>query len=294
MPRKITVAQAAGFCFGVKKAIDRAEQQDEAYIFGSLIHNPQEVARLDTLGKHIVSSLDDVKGKRVFITAHGLDVAKIQEMKDRDLEIVDTTCPLVTHIYRSGWKMQTQGLRVVIIGDPKHVEVRGIASRMADPIIVYKDEDLEQVPRGSKVGVVSQSTLLLEKFDHFVALLKERCEQVEAINTICKPTKDRQTSAKALSQEVDVMVVIGGYNSSNTHKLAEVAAARLGADNTHHIETAQELKQEWFEGKQHVGVTAGASTPDYLIKEVVEAIGALPDGLPSARPVGLTMGLNAA
>lgn len=282
MSRKITVAQAAGFCFGVKKAIDRAEQQDEAYIFGSLIHNPQEVARLDTLGKHIVHSLDDVKGKRVFITAHGLDVAKINEMKARDMDIVDTTCPLVTHIYRSGWKMQAQGLRVVIIGDPKHVEVKGIASRMADPIIVYRDEDLEQVPLGSKVGVVSQSTLLLEKFDRFVELLKARCEQVEAINTICKPTKDRQTSARALAQEVDVMVVIGGYNSSNTHKLAEVAAERLGAANTHHIETAQELKQEWFDGKAHVGVTAGASTPDYLIKEVVAAIDALPESLHAA------------
>lgn len=284
MPRKITVAQAAGFCFGVKKAIDRAEQQDEAYIFGSLIHNPQEVARLDGLGKHIVHNLDDVKGKRVFITAHGLDIRKINEMKALELDIVDTTCPLVTHIYRSGWKMQAQGLRVVIIGDPKHVEVRGIASRMNEPIIVYKDEDLEQVPAGSRVGVVSQSTLLLEKFDHFVALLRERCAQVEAVNTICKPTKDRQTSARALAKEVDVMVVIGGYNSSNTHKLADVAAERLGKENTHHIETALELDCSWFAGKEHVGVTAGASTPDYLIKEVVAAIGALPDRVEALGP----------
>jgi len=282
MPRKITIASAAGFCFGVKKAIDRAEQQDEAYIFGSLIHNPQEVARLDTLGKHIVSSLDDVKGTRVFITAHGLDVAKLEEMKAREMDIVDTTCPLVTHIYRSGWKLQGMGLRVVIIGDPKHVEVKGIASRMNDPIIVYQEEDLERVPQGSRIGVVSQSTLMMEKFDRFVDLLKARCELVEAINTICKPTKDRQVAARALAQEVDVMVVIGGYNSSNTHKLADVAAERLGEGSTHHIETAQELKQEWFEGKTHVGVTAGASTPDYLIKEVVEAIASLPDRVQAA------------
>lgn len=278
MPRKITIAHAAGFCFGVKKAIDKAEEQAEAYIFGSLIHNPQEVARLDALGKHIVTSLDDVKGNQVIITAHGLDIKKVEEMKARNMEIVDTTCPLVTHIYRSGLKLQAQGLQVVIIGDPKHVEVKGIASRMQDPIIVYKPEDVEAlVPQGAKVGVVSQSTLLLEKFDQFVDLLKARCSEVVAINTICKPTKDRQTSAKALSQEVDVMVVIGGYNSSNTHKLADVAAERLGKDATHHIETAQELKQEWFEGKQHVGVTAGASTPDYLIQEVVKAIEALPE-----------------
>ncbi len=279
MARKITVAQAAGFCFGVKKAIDRAEQVDEAYIFGSLIHNPQEVARLDSLGKHIVDNLEDIKGRQVFITAHGLDINKINAMKAREFDIVDTTCPLVTHIYRSGWKLQAMGLKLVIIGDPKHVEVKGIASRMNDPIIVYQQDDLEQVPRGSRVGVVSQSTLLLEKFDTFVALLKERCEHVEAINTICKPTKDRQISAKALSREVDMMIVIGGYNSSNTHKLADVAAERLGKENTHHIETAQELRPEWFDGKAHVGVTAGASTPDYLIREVVAAIEALPEAV---------------
>ena len=278
MPRKITVAHAAGFCFGVQKAIDRAEKQDESYIFGSLIHNPQEVARLDSLGKHIVNSLDDVKGNQVMITAHGLDIKKVEEMKARNMEIIDTTCPLVTHIYKSGWKLQEQGLQLVIIGDPKHVEVKGIASRMQDPIIIYKEEDVAAlVPAGIRVGVVSQSTLLLEKFDHFVELLKARCSEVVAINTICKPTKDRQTSAKALSQEVDVMVVIGGYNSSNTHKLADVAAERLGKANTHHIETAQELEQAWCDGKVHVGVTAGASTPGYLIEEVVKAIEMLPE-----------------
>ena len=277
MPRKITIANAAGFCFGVKKAIDRAEQQDEAYIFGSLIHNPQEVARLDALGKHIVTSLDDVKGNQVIITAHGLDIKKIEEMKERKMDIVDTTCPLVTHIYRSGLKLQEKGLQLVIIGDPKHVEVKGIASRMKDPIIIYKEEDLALVPEESNIGVISQSTLLLGKFDHFVKLLQERCATVEAINTICKPTKDRQTSVKALAMEVDVMVVIGGYNSSNTHKLADVASQRLGKANTHHIETAQELEQAWFDGKVHVGVTAGASTPDYLIEEVVKAIEALPE-----------------
>ncbi len=281
MPRQVTLANAAGFCFGVKKAIDKAEEQAEAFIFGSLIHNPQEVARLDSLGKHIVSSLDDVKGNEVIITAHGLDIKKIDEMKARNMSIIDTTCPLVTHIYRSGLKMEQKGLRVVIVGDPKHVEVKGIASRMKDPIIVYKEEDMDQVPQGARVGVICQSTLFLQKFDRFVELLKARCSEVEAVNTICKPTKDRQTSARALAQEVDVMVVIGGYNSSNTHKLAEVAMERLGKENTHHVETAQELKPEWFYDKKHVGVTAGASTPDYLIEEVMKAV----EGMPEAAKV---------
>jgi len=271
LPREIQVAAAAGFCFGVKKAIQKAETMERAYIFGSLIHNPQEVARLASLNKNIVHSLEDVKDTKVVITAHGLDINVIGQMRERKLEIVDTTCPLVTKIYNEGNKLQDKGLRIVIIGDPKHVEVKGIASRMKDPLIVYHEEDIAQVPQGSKVGVVCQSTLLMEKFDRFVELLKARCSEVVPVNTICKPTKDRQTAAAALSKNAQVMIVIGGRNSSNTHKLADTCKMNLPND-THHIETAQELDQKWFEGKAKVGITAGASTPDYLIDEVIAKI----------------------
>ncbi len=279
MPREILLADAAGFCFGVKKAIEKAELMDRAFIFGSLIHNPQEVARLASAGKKIVHSLDDVEGKQVVITAHGLDVNVMGEMKDRGFDLVDTTCPLVTRIYKEGWKLESQGLRIVIIGDPKHVEVKGIASRMKDPLILYRPEDSELVPPGSRIGVICQSTLLLEKFDKFVELLKSRCAEMVTINTICKPTKDRQTAAASLSSQVDVMVVIGGRNSSNTHKLADTCAVSLPKD-THHIETAGELQPAWFEGKRKVGVTAGASTPDYLIDQVLETIRSYDEKVP--------------
>ena len=272
MPLQITLAEAAGFCFGVKKAIAKAESMEKAFIFGSLIHNPQEVARLDSVGKKIVNSLEQVEGNQVVITAHGLDIHKIQEMKDREMDIIDTTCPLVTRIYQEGWRLEKQGLQVVIVGDPNHVEVKGIASRMKDPVIIYHPEDIEKVPQGSRIGVVSQSTLLQEKFPAFVEMLKARCAEVVAVNTICKPTKDRQNSIKALAQDVDVIVVVGGYNSSNTKKLADVAMERVGNLNTHHIETADQLQRSWFEGKRHVGITAGASTPDYLIQEVIDRI----------------------
>jgi len=283
MPRRITIAEAAGFCFGVKKAISRAESMERSFIFGSLIHNPQEVARLDALGKKIVKSLDEVQGNQVVITAHGLDQAKIGEMRERGFEIIDTTCPLVTRIYMEGWKLEKQGLRVVILGDPSHVEVKGIASRMKDPLIVYHAEDVAEVPAGIRVGVVCQSTLLQEKFTEYLALLQARCSEVVAINTICKPTKDRQNSIRQLSAEVDVMVIIGGYNSSNTKKLAAVACEALPPEDVHHIETAAELQEAWFTGRQHVGISAGASTPDYLIEEVVARIQAL-DGAEVVRP----------
>ncbi len=271
MPREIQIANAAGFCFGVKKAIQKAETMDRAFIFGSLIHNPQEVARLASLNKKIVHSLEDVEDNRVVITAHGLDINVIGQMKDRNLEIIDTTCPLVTKIYNEGHKLEAQGLQIVIIGDPKHVEVKGIASRMKNPLIVYHEEDIQTVPEGSKVGVVCQSTLLMEKFDKFVSLLKARCAEVVTVNTICKPTKDRQTAAAALSKTMDIMIVIGGRNSSNTHKLADTCKMNLPND-TYHVETAQELDSKWFEGKNKVGITAGASTPDYLIEEVITKI----------------------
>jgi (E)-4-hydroxy-3-methyl-but-2-enyl pyrophosphate reductase len=271
MPREIQIANAAGFCFGVKKAIQKAETMDRAFIFGSLIHNPQEVARLASLNKKIVHSLEDVEDNRVVITAHGLDINVIGQMKERKLDIVDTTCPLVTKIYNEGHKLEAQGLRIVIIGDPQHVEVKGIASRMKDPLIVYHAEDIQNIPEGSRIGVVCQSTLLMEKFDRFVGLLKARCAEVVTVNTICKPTKDRQTAASALSKNVQVMIVIGGRNSSNTHKLADTCKANL-PDDTYHIETAQELEPKWFEGKTKVGITAGASTPDYLIEEVISKI----------------------
>jgi 4-hydroxy-3-methylbut-2-enyl diphosphate reductase len=271
MPREIQIANAAGFCFGVKKAIQKAETMDRAFIFGSLIHNPQEVARLASLNKKIVHSLEDVEDNRVVITAHGLDINVIGQMKERKLEIIDTTCPLVTKIYNEGHKLEGQGLQIVIIGDPKHVEVKGIASRMKDPIIVYHEEDIQKVPEGSKIGVVCQSTLLMEKFDKFVGLLKSRCAEVVPVNTICKPTKDRQSAAAALSKTMDIMIVIGGRNSSNTHKLADTCKMNLPND-TYHVETAQELDSKWFEGKSKVGITAGASTPDYLIEEVIAKI----------------------
>lgn len=187
------------------------------------------------------------------------------------MEIIDTTCPLVTKIYNEGVKLQEQGFQIVIIGDPKHVEVKGIASRMKDPLIVYNEEDIAHVPQGARIGVVCQSTLLMEKFDRFVELLRERCSEVKPVNTICKPTKDRQSAAAALSQQVQIMIVIGGRNSSNTHKLADTCEAFL-PDATHHVETAQELDPKWFEGKTKVGITAGASTPDYLIDEVINTI----------------------
>ncbi len=276
MSLEILLARSAGFCFGVKKAIEKAETLDgEVPIFGYLIHNPQEVERLRAKGKRNVHELSDVGSGRVVVTAHGLDIHKLDSLKDGQREVIDTTCPLVTRIYREGWKMQDKGARVVIIGDPDHVEVKGIASRMKDPIIVYHEEDLERVPTDRPIGIICQSTLLMEKWKKFTHLLTSRCRVVDAVDTICKPTKDRQSAAEELAQSVDVMLVVGGYNSSNTSKLREVCARYLGEARTHHIERPEEIVPDWFSDDMRVGVTAGASTPDYVIQAVIERVRAL-------------------
>ncbi len=271
MRREIILANSVGFCFGVKKAIEKAEEYRQAFIYGSLIHNPQEVKRLDEAGKKIINDLDELQGNQIFITAHGLDVKKLEEMKDRNLQIIDTTCPLVVKIYREGWALEEKGCHVVIIGDPEHVEVKGIASRMKAPYIVYRDEDLTRIPDGIRLGVICQSTLLQEKFTYFTDKLKKRFPNLIAINTICKPTQDRQNAAEDLAKQVEVMIVIGGRNSSNTNKLMQVCEKYLKG-SSYHIETAEELTQSWFEGKKKVGITAGTSTPDYLIQQVVARI----------------------
>jgi len=275
MPREILIANAAGFCTGVKRAIQKAEELPRAAIYGSLIHNPQEVARLEREHKRMVKASSDIGDDPVVITAHGLDVNILEELK-KNHQVVDLTCPLVTSIYKAGHDLEAKGLRIVIVGDPDHVEVKGIASRMKDPLIVNKPEDVEKVPAGAAIGVICQSTLLMDKFGKMADLLKARCARVEAVNTICKPTQRRQQSAEELSRRVEVMIVIGGRNSSNTHKLAETCEAHLPSA-TYHVETAQELDPAWFRGKTRVGITAGASTPDYLIRECVERIQSLPD-----------------
>lgn len=275
MPREILIANAAGFCTGVKRAIQKAEELPRAAIFGSLIHNPQEVARLERENKRMVRAAAQIGDDPVVITAHGLDVTVLEELK-RDHQVVDLTCPLVTQIYKAGWDLESRGRRIVIVGDPDHVEVKGIASRMKNPLIVNKPEDVEKVPEDASIGVICQSTLLMDKFGKMVELLKARCRSVEAVSTICKPTQRRQQSADELARSVEVMIVIGGRNSSNTHKLAETCEAHL-PQATHHVETAQELDPAWFAGKKRVGITAGASTPDYLIRECVERIQSLPD-----------------
>ena len=267
--KNIVVAEAQGFCWGVRRALEIVEDHGPVSILGDLIHNKQVVGRLEAKGKKVVHEITGKEDHPIVITAHGTTIENFEKIKGFELELVDTTCPLVFSIYDEGHNLEENGYAILIIGDRNHVEVKGIASRMHNPIIVNNEEELAQVELPEKVGIICQSTFSPKKFDQLVDEVERRCSDVEAINTICHPTKRRQIAAEKLAQQVEVMVVVGGYHSSNTKKLAVMASQFV---ETHHVETAEELEPEWFAGKEEIGITAGASTADWIIEAVEKRI----------------------
>lgn len=267
--KNIIVAEDQGFCWGVRRALDIVNQHGQVYIFGDLIHNKQVVDELEKKGKTIIHSITSDAAKPVVITAHGTPVENIEKMHHFGLDIVDTTCPLVSAIYRAGNALEADGYRILILGDKKHIEVKGIASRMKHPIIVNNKADLEQADLPDKIGVICQSTFSQNRFDELVSLIQQRCEDVRVKNTICSPTKKRQLAAEKLARQVEIMIVVGGFHSSNTKKLVELTRKYV---ESHHVETADDLDQQWFRNKTEVGITSGASTADWIVEEICDKI----------------------
>lgn len=271
--RNIIVASSQGFCWGVRKALDKVEEYGEVSILGDLIHNKQVVQKLANNGKKIIHELEPENKNPIVITAHGAPIESFQKLEQVDNQVIDTTCPLVSVIYKKGALLEKEGYQIVIIGDKNHIEVKGIASRMKKPIVVNSLEDIEKTNFPDRVGIVCQSTYLVEKFETMVEKIKAKTKEVNIKNTICSPTVKRQVAAEDLAQKVDVMIVVGGYHSSNTKKLAELSKKKV---TTYHVETCKELQKSWFDNKQEIGITAGASTPDWIIEEVRSTIANFP------------------
>lgn len=272
--KNIIVAEEQGFCWGVRRALDIVEEHGPVSILGDLIHNKQVVGKLEAKGKRIIHQIDRNEPNPLVITAHGTDINNFEKARQFNLEVVDTTCPLVAKIYDAGRELEEQGFHMIVIGDKNHVEVKGIASRLHEPIVLNNEEELEATQLPARVGVVSQSTFSPKKFDHLVELIASKVEEIEVRNTICAPTKKRQLAAEELAKEVEVMIVIGGFHSSNTKKLHTMAQQYVEA---HHVETSEHLDPAWFAGKTEIGIIAGASTPDWIIEEVCEGIRAFGD-----------------
>ncbi len=265
----VCLARHAGFCFGVRRAMETAERCAPAVTLGPIIHNPQAVKRLEGLGVVAVESPADVpEGARAVIRSHGIGRRTYEALMARDCEVVDATCPFVQRIHEMARRASEDGVPLIVVGEDRHPEVQGILGwTEGEAHAVLTEEDVQNLPPMTRARVVSQTTMAEAKFAEICGLLKARVPELEIQATICPATRDRQREAAELAARVDAMIVIGGRESSNSRKLY-----RLAADicrRTYFIETAAELDGIHFSPSDTIGITAGASTPDCIIKEVV-------------------------
>lgn len=269
---KIRVAKGAGFCFGVRDAIEMAretaQKHGKVYMLGDIVHNERVVEQLEKENVKVVDNLKDVKDAPVLFRAHGTSPVLWDQAREMDLDIVDATCPLVHEIHDEIKKLHDEGRKLLIIGDHGHDEVVAIKAQVPEATVISTIEEAKQVPRIKKAGLVSQSTQMIENVQEILGILSMKIFDLRFVNTVCFPTRRNQDEIKMLAPTSDVMVIIGSQTSANTKRLLEVSL-RLN-ERSHMVESAGEINLEWFEGAQSVGVSAGASSPDDLIEEVVE------------------------
>ncbi|HAF32345.1 MAG TPA: 4-hydroxy-3-methylbut-2-enyl diphosphate reductase [Anaerovibrio sp.] len=267
---EVILADNLGFCYGVKRAIQLAEDSaapgQVTNTLGPIIHNPQMVAKLAENGVGTVDSLDEVKGGTIIIRSHGVGPDVYDRVEAMGLNMVDATCPHVRKAQSSAKMLADEGYQVVIIGEKRHPEVKSIIEWAGDgAVAIETEEDADALPKYGKLGVVAQTTFSAPKFKLIVERLLDKSSDVKILRTICTATDQRQSAAMKLATEVDLMIVIGGKNSANTTRLAQLCRDKC---KTYHIETADELRDDWFDKIKKIGITAGASTPDWIIKEV--------------------------
>lgn len=290
LKRRIVLADVAGFCFGVRRAIEmvtaaRRARSDKITTLGPIIHNEQVTRRLQEEGVDVATQVSEITEGTVVLSAHGVSPQLRREVQDRGLEVIDVTCPFVTKVHRAARQLVEQGYQLLIVGDHGHTEVKGVIGAVEGAVTVVSNvEEVRQVELGRKVGIVSQTTQKAETFAAIVGEVAKRAGEVRAINTICGATDELQEAARKLAREVDVVIVIGGRKSANTRRLRDTCE-KEGVP-AYHIETKEEIREEWLEGKEVIGVTAGASTPDWLIEEVIAHLngGAMPEGLQLKHP----------
>jgi 4-hydroxy-3-methylbut-2-enyl diphosphate reductase len=274
----VTVAKSAGFCFGVRRAVDmvygEAEKSDmPVYTYGPVIHNDEVVADLRKKGVQVIRDLKELeslpKGK-IIIRSHGISRAEHESMKSYGFEILDATCPFVQKIHRLVNEYSKKDYAIVIAGDLRHPEVQGILGWVEDTpaFTVQTAEDIEKLPlnRGEKVCFVAQTTFNYNKFQELVEIIAKKGYDIIVLDTICNATEERQAEARTIARQSDVMIVVGDKNSSNTRKLYEIS--KKECENTYYIQTSNDLDYRQIQSINNVGITAGASTPNYIIEEV--------------------------
>jgi len=269
----VKIAKTAGFCWGVRRTVDKViEVADQRHggpvvTLGPIIHNPQAVARFRDKGVGTVNAITEIAdGTTVVVRTHGAVREELESADTRGLEVVDGTCPYVKYPQAVAQRLSREGYHVVIVGDANHAEIKGVASYAEGPCTVVKPGGPVPAIDAKKVAVIAQTTCIGADFERVVGALAVRHKEVRAVNTICNDTEERQADARALAAEVDAVVVVGGKNSANTRHLAEIC--REIQPKTWHVETEAELRPEWFGGCRVVGLSAGASTPDWVVEGV--------------------------
>lgn len=268
---RILRAAHLGMCFGVRDAITLALDQADAgplTILGDLVHNPTVLRALDARGIAVAHDVSAVTTPTVMVTAHGASERALARTRALGLTVVEATCPLVRVAHRAVTALAGQGYHVVIVGQREHVEVRGLTGDLDNFDVILDDADVFALEARPRFGVASQTTQPVDKVRHLVELLRQRFPQseVRCLDTVCKPTKDRQSAAEAMARQADVVIVVGGKSSNNTRELVRTCARYC--ERVHHVQTDEDVRPEWFEAAAVVGLTAGTSTPDEVIDRV--------------------------
>ncbi len=270
---KIELAENYGFCFGVKRAIKIAEDHQNSATYGPLIHNSREIARLNSdFNVALKEDLHDFHtGDTAVVRTHGIPKNELKHLNEQNINVIDATCPYVTKPQQICEDMSKEGYEIVIFGDDVHPEIKGVKSYSTTGATVVNSVDcLKDKVFKDKIALVAQTTRKVEEYAAIASYLIPRYKEVRVFNTICNATFENQEAVLKLSKNADIMIIIGGLNSSNTKQLHSIAEDYCG--DSHHIEDADDIDMKWFDNKKHCGISAGASTPDWIIQQVVEKI----------------------
>lgn len=273
---RISLAKHAGYCYGVQRALKLAREATNSstkpiHTLGPIIHNPQVVESLRGQGVNAVSSVDEVDSGTIIIRTHGVDPKIIKKVKDYGLELVDATCPFVAKAQQRVADLVKEGYNIIIIGERNHPEVVGLLAYANNQATVVENaKELDNLEVIGRTGVVVQTTQSLANLESILDVLLTKTKDLKVFNTICNATSQRQEAAAELSQQVDLMLVVGGKNSANTTRLAQIC--RKNNQKTYHIETDDEIDELWLAGIEHIGITAGASTPDWIVQKVIDRL----------------------
>ena len=272
---KIIVAKDAGYCFGVRHAVDQAykttKEHGDVYMLGHIVHNENVVKDLEKAGTKVVELLDQVPaGKPLLLRAHGTEPSIWEQARKKKLNIIDATCPLVTEIHEEVRRLEKDGRQIIIIGDHGHDEIVGISTQVKNPIIISNAEEAIKLKKVKRVGVVSQSTQMIENIQDIISVLLTKVSDLHFVNTICFPTKRNHEQIKRLAQTADILIIIGSFTSANSKRLTQLALERN--PNSYQVTDVDDIQNKWFKSAGTVGISAGASTPDNVIQDVIQHV----------------------